>query len=362
MLALAPLLAVESADAGEDRGANVIRAFAGTGEAGYSGDGGPATAAKLNMPFHCSQDRRGHLYIADTFNHCIRKVDARTGIITTVAGSGKKGFSGDGGPATAATMNEPYGVLPDRDGNLFIVDRLNAAIRRVDAKTGVITTYAGNGTPGYRGDGGPAKESQLREPNALDFDPDGNLYIADVSDNRIRRIDRRVGVIATVCGTGRREFAGDGGLAVEASIMGARGVAFDRAGNMYICEREGNRLRRVDARTFRISTVAGTGKKGYTGDRDFAIRATLGEPKWVHVGPDHRVYLVDTENQCVRRYNPDSGIIETVAGGRLGPGGDGGSPTAAGMARPHGCWLDSKLRLYTADTENHRVRVCPVSA
>lgn len=360
MLALTPLLTVESSEAGEGRGPEAIRAFAGTGAPGYSGDGGPATAATLNMPFHCSQDRHGHLYIADTFNHCIRKVDARSGIITTVAGNGQKGYSGDRGPATAATMNEPYGVLPDRDGHLFIVDRLNAAIRRVDAKSGVITTYAGNGTPGYAGDGGPATQAQFREPNALDLDPDGHLYVADVSDNRIRRIDRRTGVITTVCGTGRREFAGDGGPAAAASIMGARGVAFDRAGNMYVCEREGNRLRRVDAKTHVIRTVAGTGKRGYTGDGDAALHATLGEPKWVHVGADGRVYVVDTENQCVRRYDPATGIITTVAGGRLGPGGDGGPPLAAGMARPHGCWLDNKHHLFTADTENHRVRVCLV--
>ncbi|MGV3720988.1 MAG: hypothetical protein ACO1SX_08755, partial [Actinomycetota bacterium] len=223
--------------------AAIIRSSVGTGSPGYTGDGGPAMKASLNQPFHCSEDRKGNFYVADVMNHCIRRVDAATGIITTVAGNGQKGYTGDGGPATKATMNEPYGVLPDREGNLFIVDRLNAVIRRVDAKSGIITTYAGDGTKGYGGDGGPAAKAMLKEPNALDFDPKGDLYIADVSDNRIRKVERSTGIISTVSGTGKREFAGDGGPAAQASIQGARGVAFGRDGAMYICEREGNRVR-----------------------------------------------------------------------------------------------------------------------
>jgi streptogramin lyase len=341
----------------EARAPGVIRAAVGTGEQGYAGDGGPATQARLNQPFQCSKDRGGNLYLCDTFNHCIRRVDARTGIITTVAGTGQKGYTGDGGPAAQATLNEPYGVLPDRDGNLFIVDRLNMAIRRVDAKTGTITTYAGNGQKGYGGDGGPAAAAQLREPNALDFDPEGNLYIADVSDNRIRRVDRKTGVISTVAGTGRREFTGDGGPAAAAGINGARGVAFDRDGNMWICEREGNRIRRVDRKTGVIATVAGTGQKGYTGDGGPALQATFNGPKWIHVGADGDVYVVDTENQCVRRIEVRTGTIRTVAGGRAGSEGDGGPALDAGMGRPHGCWVDEKGDLYTADTNNHRIRV-----
>lgn len=329
----------------------------GTGAQGYSGDGGAAVKALLNQPFHCSQDRTGNLYVADMGNHCIRKVDAKTGIISTVAGNGQKGYSGDGGPATQATMNEPYGVLPDRQGNLFIVDRLNAAIRRVDAKTGVMTTYAGTGQKGYSGDGGPASQAMLKEPNALDFDPQGNLYIADVTDNRIRKVDVKTGIISTVAGTGKREFTGDGGPAAQSGIQGARGVAFDRDGTWYICEREGNRIRRVDAKTGIIRTIAGTGQKGYSGDGGPALSATFNGPKWVHVGPDRLVYVVDTENQCVRQINPKDGIIRTVAGGHAGPDGDGGPATKAGMGRPHGCWVDGKGNLYTADSNNHRIRM-----
>lgn len=347
-------LAVGCALAGR---AGIITSFAGTGQPGFGGDGGPAMAALLNQPFHCSQDAAGNLYIADTFNHRIRKVDARTGRITTVAGNGVKGYAGDGGPALRASLDEPYGVLPDRAGNLFIVDRLNAVIRRVDARTGVITTYAGNGVKDYSGDGGPAHEAGMREPNAIDFDPQENLYIADVRDNRIRKVDARTGRISTFCGLGRLESSGDGGPVEKAGIRGARGIAFDVAGNAYICEREGNRIRIVHAKTGVIEALAGTGQKGYTGDGGPPREATLNGPKWVTIGPDQRVYVVDTENHCVRRIDPKKGVIETVAGGRRGPGGDGGPAGEAGMDRPHGCWVDRAGRLYTADSNNHRIRI-----
>lgn len=357
MLTAGTLLAVAAGASAQSAG--TIRAFAGTGTAGYAGDGGPATRATLNQPFHCSQDRQGAFYLADTANHCIRKVDPKSGVITTVAGNGQKGYTGDGGPATGATMNEPYGVLPDRDGNLFIVDRLNAVIRRVDAKTGTMSTYAGNGQKGYSGDGGPATQAMLKEPNALDLDPKGDLFIADVADNRIRKVDHRTRIITTVAGTGKREFTGDGGPASQAGIQGARGVAFNRDGAMYICEREGNRVRKVDAKTGVISTVAGTGQKGYSGDGGPALQATFNGPKWIHVGPDGNVYVVDTENHCVRAIDPKVGSIRTVAGGHLGPEGDGGPANKAGMDRPHGCWVDTQGNLYTADTNNHRIRVSP---
>lgn len=334
-----------------------IESPVGTGAQGYAGDGGPAKAALLNQPFHCSKDSGGNLYVADTFNHCIRRVDARTGVISTVAGNGQKGYTGDGGAATQATMNEPYGVLPDRDGNLFIVDRLNQVIRRVDAKTGVMSTYAGNGQKSYGGDGGPATQASMMEPNALDFDPDGHLYICDIRDNRIRKVDRSTGIISTFVGLGKLEFSGDGGPAAKAGIRGARGVAFDRTGNAYICEREGNRIRRVDSKSGIIETISGNGQKGYEGDGGPALKATWNGPKWIHVGPDGNVYVVDTENHCVRQINPKSGQIRTVSGGHKGPEGDGGPGDRAGMDRPHGCWLDGRGRLYTGDTNNHRIRM-----
>ena len=337
----------------------VIRTVVGTGEPGYSGDSGPATAARLREPFHVSFGPRGEMYVAEAANHCIRRVDPVTGTITTVAGCGRKGYSGDGGPAIAATLNEPYGVVADREANLYVVDRLNACVRRVDGRSGVITTLAGTGQPGYGGDEGPASRAQLREPNGLALDGHGQLDIADVQDNRIREVDLHAGTIRTVAGTGRRAFGGDGGPAAAASLDGARAVDVDRHGNLYICEREGNRIRRLDARTGTIRTIAGTGAAGYSGDGGPALTATFREPKWVAVAEDDAVYVVDTENHCVRRIDASTGRIATVAGrGERGGRGDGGPPTAAELDRPHGCCVRGGL-LYIADTNNHRIRVCP---
>ncbi len=336
--------------------APTIETLVGDGRPGYTGDGGLAARAQLNQPFQCARDRAGNLFVADTVNHCIRKVERGTGVITTVAGSGRKGYSGDGGPATAATMNEPYGVMADRDGHLFIVDRLNAAIRRVDARTGIITTYAGTGMKGFSGDGGPAVKAEMREPNCLDFDPRGHLYVADVSDNRIRRIDRETGIITTVAGTGRREFAGDGGPAAQSSIHGARALSFARDGSWFICEREGNRIRRVDGRTGLISTIAGTGAKGYAGDGGPASAATLNGPKWITWASD-KLHIVDTENHAIRVVDLRTGTISTVAGGRKGPGGDGGPAADAGLDRPHGSWVDRDGAILIGDTNNHRIRI-----
>lgn len=338
--------------------AGQMSSVVGTAIPGYSGDGGKAKGAQLDQPFHCCFGPRGEMYIADTNNHVIRRVD-RNGIITTIAGCGRKGYTGDGGKAAAATLNEPYGVVVDREGMLYIVDRLNSCIRKVDGKTGIISTLAGTGKPGFNGDGGPANQAQLREPNGLSLEGRGILLIADVSDNRIRRVDLRTGIITTFAGTGNRQFSGDGGPASVATINGARAVDFDLAGNVYICEREGNRIRKVDRRTGIIRTIAGTGQAGYSGDGGPALKATFNGPKWVHVAPDYSIYVVDTENHCVRRIDQKTGIIATVAGsGAKGPGGDGGPAASTLMDRPHGCCVHGGM-LYIADTNNHRIRVCP---
>ncbi|HMF14206.1 MAG TPA: hypothetical protein VKE94_17945, partial [Gemmataceae bacterium] len=205
----------------------VISTFAGTGKAGYSGDCGKATAAELNQPFHCDLDKAGSLYVAEAFNHCIRKIDGATGVISTVAGNGTKGYGGDGGLAVKATTNEPYAVAVADNGDLYIVDRLNAVIRRVDGRTGIIATVAGTGKPGYAGDGGKGTAAQLREPNDCCLDDHDGLLIADVADWRIRRLDLKTGFISTFAGTGRakgkidRSRIGDGGPATEAILVGA---------------------------------------------------------------------------------------------------------------------------------------------
>jgi streptogramin lyase len=351
LLALSWLLAADTA--------GTIETVAGTGKAGYAGDGGKATAALLNQPFHCELDGKGNLYVAEAFNHCVRKIDLKSGVITTVAGTGTKGYIGDGGPATRATMNEPYAVVVSPTGDLFITDRLNAVIRKVDGATGVISTVAGTGQRGYSGDDGKGTEAKLDEPNDCFLDGRGGLLIADVSDWRVRRLDLKTGIITTFAGTGRvkgkveRAALGDGGPATKAVIHGARAVCVDGKGNTYICEREGNAVRRVDARGT-ITTLAGTGERG-AGDGE-AARATFNGPKAIRCDSQGNVYVVDTENHSVRKIDCKTQQVMTVAGGRRGTEGDGGDALKAGMDRPHGIVIDKDGTLYIADSGNHRVR------
>jgi streptogramin lyase len=336
-----------------------ITAVAGTGEKGFGGDGGPAAKALLNQPFDVAFDRAGNLYFSDTFNHRIRKVD-RAGVITTVAGNGTKGFAGDGGKATGAMLNEPYGVELDADGNLFIVDRLNYCVRKVDAKSGVISTVAGTGgKSGFGGDGGPADKALLREPNGICLDGKGKLYIADVSDHRVRVVDLKAGTIDTLCGTGKGASTGNGGPFKAASLLGPRAVAVDPAGRLYVVERNGHGVRRIDFTAGTIERFAGTGKRGYTGDGGPAKDATFDGPKEIDIDTDGNVYVVDTENEAIRRIDAKAGVVTTVAGkGRTKtPGlGDGGPATAATLGRPHGVAVGPDGALYIGDTNSHRIR------
>lgn len=340
---------------------NRIQTVAGTGKAGHTGDGGPAIEATLTQPFHCELDGKGALFIAEAENHCIRKVDLKTGTISTVAGSGAKGYSGDKGEATKAAMNEPYAIVVDGNGDLYIVDRLNAVIRKVDGKSGIITTVAGNGKKDYAGDGGPGTEASLREPNDCCLDGKGGLLIADVADWRIRRLDLKTGAISTFAGTGRpkgkidRAKIGDSGPVNEAILVGARAVCVDRQGNTYVCEREGNAIRKIDG-SGKISTIAGTGTKGYTGDGGEAAKATFNGPKGIRCDRAGNIYVVDTENHAIRKIDAKTGVVTTVAGGRKGGQGDGAAATQAGLDRPHGCIIDDDGAIYIADSNNHRVR------
>lgn len=355
---------VNSAGPGAKPG--VMATLAGTGKAGYAGDGGPAAKALLNQPFHCEVDDKGTLYIAEAFNHCIRKVDLRTGVITTAVGTGKKAYTGDGGPAKEATFNEPYAVVRDKDGNLFIVDRLNAVVRKVDGKTGMVTTVAGNGKKDYAGDGGPATDASMREPNDCCLDAKGGLLIADVADWRVRRLDLKTGTITTFAGVGRtklklrtkieRGAVGDGSPANKAIIPGARAVCADRQGNVYICEREGSSIRKVDSQGI-ISTIGGNGEWGYSGDGGDAKRAVFAGPKGIRCDKEGNVYVVDCENHAVRKIDAKTNVVTTVAGGRKGTDGDGGPAPEAGMDRPHGCVIAADGTLFIADSNNHRVRV-----
>lgn len=336
----------------------------GSGEQGFAGERAEGTWAMLDQPFDVTIDTRGRILFSDTFNHRIRRYDPKTRVVETIAGSGKKGYSGDGGPALKAELNEPYGVkLSAGDSHLYIVDRLNLRVRQVDLASGVITTLAGTGKPEYSGDGGPAAKAGLVEPNGVALGPGPGgptsmVYIADVRGHRIRVVDTKTGIISTYAGTGRGRHEGDGGPVGKASIFGARAVAVGPEGNIYILEREGHSLRAVDARTGVIRTIAGTTAKGDGGDGGPATKAQFNGPKELCVSPDGKaVYVVDTENHKIRRVDLISGLISTVAGnGKRAGGGDGGPATAAGLDRPHGVAVSADGTIWIGDTNNHRIR------
>ena len=340
-----------------------ITTVAGTGEKGFAGDGGPAIAARLNGPFDVAFDAAGNLYFSDTFNHRIRRIEARSGAIVTVAGNGEGGYGGDGGPATHAALNEAYGIVLDRAGNLYIADRLNRRVRRIAAATGIITTVAGTGEAVFSGDGGPAAAAGLAEPNGLALDPaETRLYVADVADHRVRVIDLASGRIATFAGTGKPEHSGDGGKAAAAGIFGARAVKVGPDGTVHILERQGSSLRAVDPKTGIIVTIAGTGARGFAGDGSPALAAVFDAPKEMALDLSGDILIVDTENNAIRRFDRRSGIVATIAGGRQGGGGDGGPATQAGLDRPHGAVVGPDGAIYIGDTNNHRIRkLAPVT-
>jgi uncharacterized protein (TIGR03437 family) len=329
-----------------------IATVAGNGAPGFSGDGGPATGASLFYPFGVAVDSSGNLYIFDTFNERIRKVSA--GTIATVAGNGFAGYSGDGGPATSAELNLAGGsfnggVGVDSAGNLYIADTFNQRIRKVSG--GTITTVAGNGNGGFSGDGGPATNASLFAPSGVAVDSVGNLYIADTSNNRIRKLSG--GTITTVAGNGNQGFSGDGGPATSASLYTPSGVAVDLAGSLYIADSGNSRIRKVSGET--ITTVAGNGSCCFSGDGGPATSASLADPSAVAVDSAGNLYIADTTNYRIRKVS--GGTITTVAGnGTFGFSGDGGPATGASLNWPVGVAVDSAGDLYIADEFNNRIR------
>jgi sugar lactone lactonase YvrE len=321
------------------------------------GDGGPATKAGFCGTSDVTLDAEGNMYIADGGIYCsgpgghtVRKVNPH-GTITTVAGTGEPGFSGDGGPATKARLNVPFAVAVDREGNLYITDESNYRIRKVD-KDGIITTFAGTGEDRHSGDGGPATSAQLRDPGGIAFDARGNLYVADYTS--VRKIDPS-GTITTVAGTGEVGFSGDDGPATEAKLT-AYDVALDHKGNIYICDLENQRIRKVD-RDGIIHTVAGSGKKGYSGDGGPATKAALKDPWGIAVDREENVYIADHHNRVVRKVDP-KGTITTIAGtGEAGFNREEGPATKVMLHDPIGLFFDdSSSVLYIADTLNGRIR------
>jgi uncharacterized protein YjdB/RPA family protein len=330
----------------------IITTFAGNGTLGYSGDGGAATAAELYAPWGVAVDGSGNVYIADQLNNRIRKVDP-SGFISTFAGNGTLGYSGDGGAATAAELRTPTGVAVDGSGNVYIADNGNSRIRKVDP-TGVISTFAGNGTYGYSGDGGAATAAHLYGPFVVAFDGAGNVYIADCYNSRIRKVDPS-GVISTFAGNGTLGYSGDGGAATDAQLVYPFGVAVDGSGNVYIADANNSRIRKVDP-TGVISTFAGNGTYGYSGDGGAATAAELSSPVGVSVDGGGNVYIADYYNNLIRKVDL-SGVISTIAGnGTLGYSGDGGAATAAELNYPTGVAVDGGGNVYIADQYNYRIR------
>ncbi len=330
----------------------IITTVAGTGVGGYSGDNGPAVAAQLDFPTGVAVDSAGNLYIADLGNRCIRRVDAR-GMITTAAGTGVDGFSGDNGPAIQAQLSRTTGVALDNAGNLYIADFDNHRIRRVDAR-GMITTAAGTGVDGFSGDNGPAVSARLHGPSGVALDNAGNLYFADSYNHRIRRVDTS-GTITTVAGTGVGGFSGDNGPAVSARLHGPSGVALDNAGNLYFADSYNHRIRRVGT-SGTITTVIGTGVRGFSGDNGPAVQAQLNFPDGMVLDGAGNLYIADSDNHRIRRVDV-SGTITTVVGtGVVDGGGDNGPAVEAQLDRPTGMAVDGVGSLYIADTFNHRIR------
>jgi DNA-binding beta-propeller fold protein YncE len=337
-----------------------ISTVAGTGVKGFSGDNGPAQKAQLNNPYGLTRGPDGALYICDVDNHCIRRI-ALDNTITTIAGTpGKKGYNGDNGPATAAMLNEPYELRFDKAGNLFVVERMNHVIRKIDMKTTVITTLAGTGKPGFAGDDGPAERAQFNQPHSIQFDPAGDLYVCDILNHRIRRIDSKTHQITTWAGTGEKKPTLDGAPLKGTPLFGPRALEFDTAGNAYLALREGNQIFTIDAKTQTLHLLAGTGKKGSTGNGGSAKDATLSGPKGLALSADsHRLYLADTESHTIRVIDLTTGTIAQVAGTTQKADGPDGDPLKCPLSRPHGVFVAPDATLYIGDSENHRVRMIP---
>jgi len=334
-----------------------VATVAGTGEKVAGGDRGLATEAAVGEPYGVEIGPDGALYVCDIANHVIRRIDRSSGIISTVVGSGQKGYSGDGGDARQARLNEPYEVRFDRQGNMVFVEMKNAVVRRVDARSGIITTIAGTGEEGFAGDGGPATEAKFKQPHSIALDAAGHLYICDIGNHRIRRVDAETGIISTFAGTGGRQATRNGAPLDGTPLNGPRALDFDGQHTLVLALREGNALYRIDLKSGTLHHLAGTGKSGYSGDGEDAKLALLSGPKGVAISPRGDVYFADTESHTVRVVRASSGIIETAVGDGTRGNGPDGDPLRCRLARPHGVCSDAEGNVYVGDSEAYRVRV-----
>jgi DNA-binding beta-propeller fold protein YncE len=333
-----------------------IVTIAGTGVKGTGPDGSIAAETPIGEPYGLEIGPDGALYVCEIANHLIRRVDLKTGTMSVIVGNGKKGWSGAGGPAREASLNEPYEVRFDSRGNLLFVDMKNAVVCRVDATTQVLTTVAGTGEPGFSGDGGPATQAQLNQPHSIALDADDNIYICDIRNMRVRKVDARTGLISTFAGGGNEPPSHKSPL-TSLALKGPRALDYDGQGTFALALREGNALYQIDVAQGTLTHLAGTGKSGYAGDGQNAKLALLSGPKGVALTTTGDLYFTDTESHTIRVYRPKTMIVETVVGdGKRGDGRDG-DPLHCRLARPHGICVGRDGNVYIGDSENHRVRV-----
>ena len=328
----------------------------GSGAAGVAQAGDAALATKLDQPYGVCIGPDGALYWADFGSNRVLKL--KSGKVSVVAGNGVKGHTGDGGKAADAQLSAPHEVRFDKGGNMLVAQRDAHVIRRIARRTGIISTFAGTGAPGFGGDGGPAIAAQLKQPHSIALDRADNLYICDIQNNRVRRRDARTGILTT--------FAGNGDIAdtpdtasLNAPLHGPRSIDSAPDGTMYLILREGNKVFALDPRTQTLTRIAGTGAKGYRGDGGPARDAVWNGPKGIAYAPDGSLYIADTENHVIRRVSLRDGTVSTVAGtGARGDGPDG-DPLQCALARPHGLFVHAGL-LYIGDSENHRIRALTI--
>jgi sugar lactone lactonase YvrE len=326
-----------------------VSTLIGTGLAGYSD-------TQVNNPYGLAIGPDRALYFCDLDNQRIRRLDLTSHRTTTIAGNGQRAYGGDGAESVDGSLNMPHEIQFDGQGHLYVAERDNHVIRKVDAKTGVLSTVAGTGRAGFSGDGGPASSAELRQPHSIAIDPSGrSLLICDIGNHRVRRVDLKTRIIDTIAGTGERQPTPDGAPLAGTPLNGPRTMAFDSSGHLFLALREGNAIYRVDLHASRLHHVAGTGAQGYSGDGGPARAATFAGPKGLACWRDV-LYVADTENHVIRKIDLKSGVVTTVLG--TGQRGDGPEPDPrrCALSRPHGVLVDDRGLLYVSDSEAHRIR------